>query len=125
MDFNPNIKENNEISQVEYNLSNTKIIHIGNLIINADNHFLNGNLTRAFHNWTRVCRHIRSRFSKKEYLYSQNLEFEFERNKNELDKAKRRSRFSYLYDKYEFFLQKMLKKYGFDMKERQTEEYLV
>ncbi len=126
MSFNfDNPQDSEETPLVEYNLSLKKTEHIGNLLTSADRLYLHGNVIKAFESLTRICRRIRNRFSEKEFKYGKKLEFLFRKNRFQKDTGKRIAIYDFLYDKYDLFIERMLKKYGYDVKERQNEEYLV
>lgn len=122
---NPDNSSEEEISQVQYNLSSFKIMHIADLIRNADFYYLKGLVTKAFFNWKCVFLHIRSRLNKKEIAYSQKIRYLFYKNRGNLDLLKKKAFLSFYYEKYENHLQNMLKKYGYDMKEKEITDYAV
>ncbi len=107
-----------DINQVEYNLSSVKIQWIGELIKRADVSFIQGYVTKAFEYWNLVYGHICSRLTVPENNFCKIIEERFRFG------TKHDKKYDY-YKKYSYFLQRMLKKYGFDMKEKEDQGWLV
>lgn len=115
-----------EPEKVEYNLSAFKIGWIAELIRRADIQYLAGHIDHAFESWKCIYGQISSRLSEEEKKQFKKKEKEYRMiDRNTLDKRKMNSFRAYHYEKYYSGLQKMLKKYGFDIKEKESEEYLV
>ncbi len=116
---------NEKVEQVEYNLSSFKIMHIAELIRTADTFYLVGATSKAFFRWQCIFFHIKSRLNPKEINCSNRIRINFHRFHENVSLKKMKSMKNYYYEEYECHLQNMLKKYGFDMKEKESQEHLV
>lgn len=120
------IMEEQEIEQVEYNLSGFKIGWIAELIRSADMQYLKGSVDHAFESWKCIYGHISSRLTKVEQNGFKKREAKFRSVwKNHANPKSINPLKAYHYEMYHGDLQKMLKKYGFDIRERVNDEHLV
>jgi len=107
--------------QVEYNLSSFKIGWIAQLIQQADMYYLMGRTDKAFERWKCVYGQISNRIEEDEDKKCKKLESKFRKNLKNTNKVMQ----CYYYEKYNGFLQLLLKKYGFDMRIQEGREHLV
>ncbi len=108
--------------QVEYNLSAFKIGWIAELIRQADIQYLQGKVNKAFESWNCIYGQISNRIEEEEDKRCKNIE----RNcRISLNKSNSNSERAFYYSRYKRFLQILLKKYGFDMRIKESEEHLV
>ena len=107
--------------QVEYNLSSFKIGWIAQLIQQADIHYLRGRTDKAFERWKCVYGQISNRIDEDENKKCKNVEGKFRKSLRNQNKVM----CDYYYEKYQRFLQTLLKKYGFDMKMQEGKDHLV
>lgn len=114
--------KNSEIpEQVEYNLSSFKIRWIAELIQQADMWYLKGRIDKSFECWKCVYGQINNRIEDDENKKCKIMEGKFRKNLNKREKVMQ----SYYYERYAKILQSLLKKYGFDMREKESSEHLV
>ncbi len=114
-----------KVEQVEYNLSSFKIVHIASLMENADKLELNGFIVNAFRNYVCIYRHIRSRFTNPERTLAIKLRNLFFARRINLSKEAINHIQGENYEKFANHIQDMLKKYGFDMKQKSKNDHLV
>lgn len=114
-----------EIEKVEYNLSGFKIGWIAQLIEHGDRLFLRGHPDKKLDCWKLIYNHIRSRLAKEERIYCHKTFLEYDNIKYSPQSSSTKRQKARILDKYENALQFFLKKYGFDMKEREDQGYLV
>ena len=107
--------------QVEYNLSSFKIKWIAQLIQQADIFYLKGRVDKAFERWKCVYGQINNRIEEEESKRCKNIERKFRKSLQNPKKIMK----DFYYERYNKMLQSLLKKYGFDMREKETKEHLV
>ena len=121
-----NQKTSETPEQVEYNLSSFKIGWIAQLIQQADICYLKGNTIKAFYCWKCIHGQIDNRIDEEEDKTCISLDNKFHNCKKKYPNYRDcKNAQNYYYGKYKKSLQKLLKKYGFDMKEKESNEYLV
>ena len=120
-------KENpkEKVEQVEYNLSDFKIKHIANLMERADRLELSGHIVSAFRHYVCVYRHIKSRFTTLELTRAMKIRNLFFKKRLQTKKEIMKLIQGRYYENFTDHIQNMLKKYGFDMKQKTKNDHLV
>lgn len=113
------------VEQVEYNLSSFKIVHIANLMEKSDRLELGGFIVPAFRSYVCVYRHIRSRLTPSEKSLAMSLRLLFLKKRFDVSKEDMGFIQGEYYEKFVNHIQSMLKKYGFDMKQKSKKDHLV
>lgn len=116
---------NNSPALVEYNFSGFKINHIAGLIARSDNLYMRGFLNGAFLRWKAIYGHIYNRLESIERTKCKKMEFNFYLKRDGYPLQKIRWIKNEYYERYSMFIQCLLKKYGYDIKEREEQGYLV
>ncbi len=116
---------NSSPALVEYNFSGCKINHIANLIAQADNFYMRGYLTVDVLRWKAIYGHIYNSLEDTERNKCKKVEIKFNLKRIGDPIQKIRWIKNEYYERYSLFLQCLLKKYGYDIKEREEQGYLV
>lgn len=115
--------DSNSVQQVDYNLSAMKTFQIGKLLATADEYFTHGFLEKAFFQYKCIWIHIAARLTDDQFNKCKKLEKGLIESLKLLDYSRKKLYLSYYYEKYTLHIQRMLKTYGFDIRDKEEKMF--